>query len=474
MLHCKLLFIIGSSLATNCFKATKKISILSQKLFLIAALVVNLSSVSQSQKFLLTDINSTHFSIDRIAQQVYFKDFYSNTVRKVDLKNLEVTNTGLLVLLPIFSNKQHLMLYGNNSLYDHGNKNNYYLYNLDKQSKFIITDTLSYPPDVENYYSFSPNDSNFIAIGGMHYFSLKDSSLLPLDIEINYDQQIDAYPQWSSDTSFVFLSGDNVIAEFFLKSRKLDTLVSLANYTNFLGFAYNNKHNILAYSTTKKQIYFHYKDTNRDSLIFYPVRDDPDEDFCWNFGAKGITSLSWSPDNKELAFLGFQFIDISVAGIYIYSLDSNRTYNATDCNDDGRKYSLKWVNNDTLIYSNSTDKFLYGIDVSSVITSVEQKKNNEVVTDFTISNYPNPFNNSTKIFVTMPNNTTGTLFIYDSLGEVVKKYYLKDNGKNNYEIIWDGSNDNNKSVSSGFYFGVVKSNDLKVKNTKTIKMIYLK
>jgi len=60
------------------------------------------------------------------------------------------------------------------------------------------------------------------------------------------------------------------------------------------------------------------------------------------------------------------------------------------------------------------------------------------------------------------------------LGKVVKKYYLNNNGKNNYEIIWDGLNDNNKSVSSGLYFGVVKSNGLEAKNTSTIKMVYLK
>lgn len=182
-------------------------SISLSRLFFIILLSLIVPPNSYSQKFLLTGINSEQFSIDRIAQQVYFKDFYSDTVRKVDLKNLEVTKTSMLVLLPIFSNIQHLMLYGNNSLYDHSNKNNYYLYNLDKQSNLIITDTLSYPPNVENYYSFSPNDSNFITIGGLHYFSLKDSSLLPLDIniEMNYNT-MDAYPQWSSDTSFVFLS----------------------------------------------------------------------------------------------------------------------------------------------------------------------------------------------------------------------------------------------------------------------------
>ena len=472
MLHSILLFIIGSSHATDYFKASKKISFLSKRLILIAALVVSLSSVSHSQKFLLTDINSTHFSIDRIAQQVYFKDFYSDTVRKVDLKNMEVNKTDFIYLPPILSNKQHLLVYGKT------------LYDIDKKLSFDFdvseADSLGYMVNSSFPGSFSPNDSIFMYGNPKYYIPMNDSLLKPINTGLSVYQPVnyavnDAYPQWSSDTSFVFLSGENVIAEYFLKSRRLDTLVSLANYTNFLGFAYNVKHNILAYSTTNdtSEIYFHYKNSEKDILIFSPFRDDP-EIGCWDHSGHYITSLSWSPDDRKLAFLGFQFISFSAAGIYIYSLDSIRTYKATHCNDDGRKYSLKWANNDTLIYSNSTDKFLYGIDVSSLITSIEQERDNEIATDFNISNYPNPFNNITKIFVTLPNNTTGTLFIYDSLGKVVKKYYLNNNGKNNYEIIWDGLNDNNKSVSSGFYYGVVKSNDLEAKNTSTIKMVYLK
>lgn len=435
--------------------------------------IIALSSVTYSQElFLLSVIHSTRFSIDRIGQQVYFKDFYSDTVRKVDLKTLEETNTGLLVSLPIFSNKQHLMLFGNNALYDHENKNNYYLYNLDKQAKYIITDTLCYPPNSEYFNTFSPNDSNFITIGGSHYFSLKDSSLLPLNIEMNYNT-MDAYPQWSSDTSFVFLSGDDVVVEYFLKSKRLDKLVNLANSANILSFAYNVKHNILAYSIYghPSQIYFHYKNSNPDSLVFSPLRDDASSP-CWG-QAIGFTSLTWSPDNQKLAF-GVNHYTIPSTGIYLYSIDSNKTYKATICDDIGLKTKFRWANNDTLIFVSETDWYIYGMDMTNVITSVDNKKDKEIPTDFNISNYPNPFNGSTKISATLPNNTTGALFIYDTDGRLVKKYHLDKKGQNKYEITWNGLNENNKSVSSGFYLGVLKSDDPKTQNTKTTKMIYLK
>jgi len=448
-----------------------------ERIILISFWVIFTANLSHPQNFLLTDIYSEQFSIDRIAQQVYFKDFYSDTVRRIDLKTLEVTNTSMLVLLPIFSNKLHVMVHGSNSWFDPKNPNNYILYNLDNQSKFIITDTLGYPPNVENYYSFSPNDINFMTIGGIHYFSLEDSLLHPIDknVQINYSR-IDAYPQWSSDTSFVFLSGDDVIAEYFLKSKRLDTLVTVNH--NIVGFAYNIKNHTLAYSTYEHppRIYLHRKGSTQDTLIFLPTRDDPNCQY-WALGQYGLTSLCWSPENEKLAFLAFQYVDIPIAGIYIYSPDSNRTYAAAsicDVESDGRKYHLKWANNDTLVYVNSTNGHIYGWDVSNVITSIDKKNDEQVPINFTIANYPNPFNGTTKISVTLPNGSNGALLIYDTIGRLIKKYYLDKREQNKYEILWNGINENNKYVSSGVYLGVLKSDDSKTQSTKTIKMIYLK
>ena len=442
-----------------------------KRIILILFLFVSINLYGQ--KFQLTHIQSTEYSIDRIAQQVYFKDFYSDTVRKIVLKNLSVTKTGQLVLLPSFSNSRHLMLYGNNSAYGDSNKNNIYLYNLDKQSYFLITDTISFPPFSEYYNSFSPNDINFI-LDGYYCYSLNDSSLKPLDIKIVVDNYTnDAWLQWSSDTSIVFRSNDSVIAEYFLNSKKIDTLVVLN--TNILGFAYNVKQNILAYSTSEvpPKIYFHYKNASKDSLVFSPSRDDS-ASVCWQYGYHGLTSLCWSLDDKKLAFLTRQFIDASVSGIYIYSIDSNRTYKATSCDDYGTKYHMQWASNDTLIYVNATDGYMYGFDVSSVITDIIKKKTSNLIQDFNLSNYPNPFNNSTRISISLPDNTNGSLYIYDISGRLIKEYRIINNGKSNYEINWAAINNRNKEVASGFYLGVLKLDNSKTMQTKTIKIIYLK
>ena len=229
-----------------------------------------------SQKFKISNISSEQYSIDRIAQGIYFKDFYSDTVRMVNLKNMEVNKTTFTYLPPIFSNKQHFMVYRNT------------LSDLDKQLSYEFdiseADSFGYMVNAGFPGSFSPSDSIFIYGNPKYYVPITEIPLKPINSglnvfnSVNYDVN-DAYPQWSSDSSFVFLSLHNdAILEYFLKSKKLDTLViadTLKNNT-FLGFAYNIKYNILAYSTPPdtSQIIFQYTNLICDSLIFSPYRDD--------------------------------------------------------------------------------------------------------------------------------------------------------------------------------------------------------
>lgn len=82
------------------------------KLLFILGVIFIASPNSFPQQFKLTNINSTNYSIDKIAQEIYFKDILSDTVRKVTLKNLEVIETYFKFVPPILSNKFHLIVYG--------------------------------------------------------------------------------------------------------------------------------------------------------------------------------------------------------------------------------------------------------------------------------------------------------------------------------------------------------------------------
>ncbi|MEA2095453.1 MAG: T9SS type A sorting domain-containing protein [Candidatus Cloacimonadota bacterium] len=93
------------------------------------------------------------------------------------------------------------------------------------------------------------------------------------------------------------------------------------------------------------------------------------------------------------------------------------------------------------------------------------------VTDYQLTNYPNPFNPETKIVFDLPESGQVKLDIYNIKGQKVKTLFdcYLDHGRT--ETLWNGQDDNSKRVSSGIYFY-----KLKVKNSfsETKKMILMK
>ncbi len=86
------------------------------------------------------------------------------------------------------------------------------------------------------------------------------------------------------------------------------------------------------------------------------------------------------------------------------------------------------------------------------------------------ANYPNPFNSQTFIRYSIPTQSTVTVLIYNLLGEKVRTLYQGVAAPGEYQILWDGLDDNNRSVSTGIYFCQLKSNNSII----TRKMLYLK
>ena len=72
-------------------------------------------------------------------------------------------------------------------------------------------------------------------------------------------------------------------------------------------------------------------------------------------------------------------------------------------------------------------------------------------------NYPNPFNPSTTIKYSIPNVENENLhsvqlIIYNILGREVVTLINQEQSSGNYQVQWDGKNDNGTRVSSGVYF----------------------
>jgi hypothetical protein len=68
-----------------------------------------------------------------------------------------------------------------------------------------------------------------------------------------------------------------------------------------------------------------------------------------------------------------------------------------------------------------------------------------------LQNYPNPFNPSTHIIYQLPKPGTVSITIYNYLGCLVKRLVSGNIREGVYTVIWDGTDDDGKSVSSGVY-----------------------
>ncbi|MDO9578427.1 MAG: T9SS type A sorting domain-containing protein [Candidatus Cloacimonadales bacterium] len=89
-----------------------------------------------------------------------------------------------------------------------------------------------------------------------------------------------------------------------------------------------------------------------------------------------------------------------------------------------------------------------------------------------LTNYPNPFNPSTTIsFETMTLHESAQIQIYNLKGQKVKSFSnLQITQSTNHQIVWDGTDANNKPVSSGVYFAKLIDGD----QIATRKMLLMK
>ena len=68
------------------------------------------------------------------------------------------------------------------------------------------------------------------------------------------------------------------------------------------------------------------------------------------------------------------------------------------------------------------------------------------------NNVPNPFNSTTTIQFTLENKERTSLYIYNSVGQLVRKLVNASYHPGSYVVVWNGCDDNGRRVSSGVYF----------------------
>lgn len=91
-----------------------------------------------------------------------------------------------------------------------------------------------------------------------------------------------------------------------------------------------------------------------------------------------------------------------------------------------------------------------------------------------IQNYPNPFNSQTRLTYQVGKDEPGLvdtkLYIYNSLGELVRTLVNGHQAAGQYSITWDGRNDNGQFVVSGVYIARLITRN----HSSNLKMIYLR
>ena len=85
-------------------------------------------------------------------------------------------------------------------------------------------------------------------------------------------------------------------------------------------------------------------------------------------------------------------------------------------------------------------------------------------------NSPNPFNPETRISFDLRKNNYVSLEIYNIKGQRVKQLVSNQLSAGQHSMVWNGKDDNNKTVSSGIYFYKFKTSDYQA----TKKMLLLK
>lgn len=442
------------------------------QIFILPFFILLLSQITSAQPFLISDLAALDFSIDRKARVVYIDHLFSNDVFSYNLTTNKLDTTEY-PYCPQFANKHYWAF-----VHDYG------FIDFEKDTVITFENLEDFKGGLS--FMFSPNDLGFIGTYGEDnpyslransYYSIVDKKLynsLSESMGLRWEHPS---PSWSSDTTMMFVKTNlDVIVDINLKTGEvIDTVFkSDIEYDQIVAFKYSIQDDYLLYVNSEYdwQRIWKYNLDSKQSEVFYDFDTENPESHCKG-SPFGFESLQWSTNKKKMAFVGF-FYTISASGIYCHFSDSNKTYLYGICDDYGKKYNVEWMDNDTIFYWNATEARIYGYDLSSPITSVE----NDIKLPkayLSINNYPNPFNSETKLEITLPSAGNVRLRIYNLIGELVQTIEAGYLTGGQYSFRWEAKDKNGNEVSTGVYFALVEFNSLKNKKTNVAtKLLYLK
>ncbi len=123
--------------------------------------------------------------------------------------------------------------------------------------------------------------------------------------------------------------------------------------------------------------------------------------------------------------------------------------------EDERAYSIQQTIHDNYIITGNIGTFqdndVFLIMLNSDVNSIDQNLLYNCNKEFTSSNYPNPFNPTTTISFSIPEESKVELIINNIKGQKIRSLLNDQISAGEHSIIWNGEDDSGKKVSSGVY-----------------------
>lgn len=127
--------------------------------------------------------------------------------------------------------------------------------------------------------------------------------------------------------------------------------------------------------------------------------------------------------------------------------------------------SVIFINNDNSNYLYLSQRTAIGVFNFDYIADNTENEIEPITTELT--NYPNPFNPTTQISFSLPNDTVeASIEIYNIKGQKIKSIECDNLSSGKHNVTWNGEDNNNQRVSSGVYFYKLVVNEKTVSSSK--------
>ena len=195
-----------------------------------------------------------------------------------------------------------------------------------------------------------------------------------------------------------------------------------------------------------------------DGLVFSVINNTNVEITINNLEDAGGNGFSWFINDFTLSLpytmqAGEQLDFVVVIDLPVENLRRDIVSDMLDINTSEGDFQIEIIF-DTDLYTSS------GIEIPAI-------------TKFN-GNYPNPFNPITTFSYSLANESEVSLTLFNVKGQKIKTLVSENQTAGNHQVIWDGTDDHGKKVSTGIYFSNCDVSNEESDYTSVKKVLLLK